>query len=244
MPESTAQTDSLHIHQRFHGPPRSGNGGYVCGITAKPLGHSCSVRLKAPPPLGTALQLEHTKDHARLLHQDTVLAEAKLTTLELTTPVPPSYADAEQASKQFLGFDYHLFPSCFVCGPQRAPGDGLCLFPGPVNNSDLIATPWTPDDSLADETGMIRSEFLWAALDCPGAFVLMPLPDGLGIVLGELSAELVAPAFTHQRYVVCAWPLGKEGKKYFAGTAIYAEDHTLIAKAKATWIEIPLDQWQ
>lgn len=237
-------TELLTIDPRFHGPPRSGNGGYVCGLAARHLQGPCSVRLKAPPPLATELRLHSDADSARILQGDKLIAEARLAKLQLELPAPPEYNVAQQASQHFLGFSHHPFPSCFVCGPQRQPGDGLCLFPGPVSGSELIATTWQPDASLADADGIVKPEFLWAALDCPGAFVLMPLPEGKGIVLGELIGDIVATARVGEAYVVCAWPIAREGKKYYAGTAVYTPEGALIACARATWIEIPLEQWQ
>lgn len=237
-------TETLSIDPRFHGPPRSGNGGYVCGLTARYIDGPCSVRLKAPPPLSTALELLSDVDGAQLLQGDTLIAEARPARFELDVPPAPHFDEALQASEQFLGFTYHPFPSCFVCGPRREPGDGLCLFPGPLAGSDRIAAPWRPDASLGDSDGLVKPEFLWAALDCPGAFVLMPLPEGKGIVLGELIGEILNDVQVGEPCVVCAWPIGREGKKYYAGTAIYRGDSKLAARAQATWIEIPLQNWQ
>lgn len=236
--------ENLTIDPRFHGPPRSGNGGYVCGLMARSLNGPCAVRLKAPPPLATELTLAVGPDGARLLAGETLIGEARPAPLDLDVPRAPDFDAARRASQQFLGFSEHPFPSCFVCGPQRAHSDGLCLFPGPIPGTDLLAAPWIPDSSLAAADGCVGDEFLWAALDCPGAFVLMPLPAGRGIVLGELVGEVLGSVHVGQRYVVCAWPIGAEGKKYFAGTAIYSVDGELLARARATWIEIPLTQWQ
>jgi hypothetical protein len=36
--------------------------------------------------------------------------------------------------------------------------------------------------------------------------------------------------------VVAAWPLGEDGRKLVAGTALYAEDGELLALARQTWI--------
>ncbi len=44
-------TATLTIAKRFHGPPASGNGGYVCGRLARFIPGPAVVRLKAPPPL-------------------------------------------------------------------------------------------------------------------------------------------------------------------------------------------------
>jgi hypothetical protein len=37
--------------------------------------------------------------------------------------------------------------------------------------------------------------------------------------------------------VVAAWPLGEDGRKLYAGTALFAADGELLALARQTWIE-------
>ena len=39
-----------------------------------------------------------------------------------------------------------------------------------------------------------------------------------------------------ERCVVVGWPLGEEGRKLYAGTALYGEDGRPLARARATWI--------
>jgi len=231
------------IAVRFRGPPRSGNGGYVCGRIAKHLQGTVAVRLKAPPPLEAELRLESTDEEARLFQQATVIGEAKRIQLEIQPPPSPSYEEAEQSSQRFLGFRTHTFPGCFVCGPERKPADGLRIFPGSVNGGTMIAAPWKPDESLADESTHVKSEFLWSALDCTGGFAVLPLPEGVAIVLGELCATIVAELAPGERCVVIGWPLGLEGRKRLAGSAVYTASGRLVAKARAVWIEVPLSTW-
>lgn len=238
------QVETVRISHRFHGPPRSGNGGYACGLTARRLASTTTVRLKAPPPLETDLRLESGTDEARLFNESSLIAEARRSELDLSPPDAPTYELASRASESFVGFRQHQFPSCFVCGPQRSGRDGLRIFPGPVPNAAMIAAPWDPDPSLAGPSGHVEHEYLWAALDCPSGFALVPLPDGLGIVLGELCASVVRDVSPGDTLVVAAWAIGVNGRKRFSGSAIYTADGTLVAKARATWIEIPLSQWQ
>jgi hypothetical protein len=141
-------TEYLEIPKRFCGPPKSGNGGYVCGLLARHLTGTVVVRLKAPPPLNTPLRLEWTNDSARLLHESAVLAEAKSSELPLQPPDCPTFAQAEQAAAAFPGFKSHLFPGCFVCGPARQEGDGLRIFAGPLAGRNLHAAPWVPHRAM------------------------------------------------------------------------------------------------
>ena len=246
--ESGNATCSMHIErlsiaERFRGPPRSGNGGYVCGVVARHLQGSVAVRLKAPPPLDAELRLESTGDQARLFHDRTVIADGKVARLNLSQPSPPSYDEAVAASRSFMGFRTHPFPGCFVCGTERGPTDGLRIFPGTISSGSMLAAPWTPDATLADESGVVQPEFLWSVLDCPGAFAVMPSIPGVTIVLGELCASLIDELRPDERAIVSAWPLGSEGRKRYAGSAIHAADGRIVAMARAVWIEVPSSSW-
>lgn len=231
------------IDHRFRGPPRSGNGGYTCGRIARHLKGPVSVRLKAAPPLNAELRLESTATQARLFQGDTLVGEAKASTLDLQAVPCPSLESVARAAKAYAGFKDHRLPGCFVCGPQRAPGDGLCIFPGPLDETSTVAAPWTPDLSLADGSGNVKPEFLWSALDCTGAFAFVPFPEDTVVVLGELTASIEEPVQAGVPCTVLGWSLGAEGRKRLAGTAIYAPNNRLIALARAVWIEVPLSTW-
>jgi len=101
----------------------------------------------------------------------------------------------------------------------------------------VLAAPWVPHESLADASGRVPPEFLWAALDCAGGFAIMPPEDQL-ILLGELCARLDGDVKVGERCVVVAWPLGVEGRKRLAGTAILSASGVPVAMARATWIEV------
>jgi hypothetical protein len=239
----------LHIEQftiaeRFCGPPRSGNGGYVCGRVAAHLQGTVAVRLKAPPPLNTELRLETTSEEARLFHDATLIGEAKRSQLDLKPPVAPTLEQAQRATRSFLGYQAHPFPGCFVCGTARKLRDGLRIFPGAVNGSATIAAPWTPDASLADESGMVKPEFLWSALDCTGGFAAFPLPEGIALVLGELCVSIAGSARVGDSCVMAGWPLSADGRKRFVGSAVFNEEGQTIALARAVWIEVPLSVWR
>jgi hypothetical protein len=99
--------------------------------------------------------------------------------LRLDIPDPPTFEEAKSAAERYPGFETHPFPTCFGCGHERTEGDGLRIFSGPVNGSDVMAAPWFPDPSLAGETGRVRTEFLWAALDCPAGWAVVNLKNAL-----------------------------------------------------------------
>jgi hypothetical protein len=230
---------SFVISSRFCGPPKSGNGGYVCGRVAALIEGAASVRLKAPPPLEIELQIEKSESSTQLLHGSSVIAEAKATTLDMTPPRAPSFAEAEEAAKTCLGFTRHAFPRCFVCGPQRAAGDGLRIFPGLIESRSLVAAPWVPDESLTNGSSRVGPEFLWAALDCTSAFAVLPIPEGKDIVLGELCARIDGNLVPNEKCVVIGWPLQIDGSKRFAGSAVFSGLGHPVAVGRATWIEVP-----
>ena len=108
-----------------------------------------------------------------LLWKDKEVAEARAAKVSLNVPKPPTLDEAELAVRHYLGFKKHYYPSCFVCGPKRDEGDALQIFPGQIGEEYKVVAPWMPDKSLADETGWVAPEFIWASLDCPGAFAAM-----------------------------------------------------------------------
>ncbi len=232
-------SDTLVISKRFCGPTNSGNGGYVCGRVAADIAGAASVRLKAPPPLETELRLERSASKMRLLDGPKIIAEARPEVLDLAPPLPPSFEEAERASKDFLYFTRHSFPQCFVCGPQRAVGDGLRIFPGAVRSKTMVAGPWILHESLADASGKVGKEFLWAALDCTSVFSILPVPEGMTIVLGELCVRIDGVVSPNEKCLVIGWPLQIDGRKRFAASAVFSSLGRAVAVGRATWIEVP-----
>ena len=91
-----------------------------------------TVRLAIPPPLDTPLEIDVTDGVARLMSGTTLVGEGRPAELDIEAPAPVSLEAATERSKHYHGFDEHTFPECFVCGPQRKPGDGLRIFAGPA----------------------------------------------------------------------------------------------------------------
>ena len=230
--------ERIVISSRFCGPPKSGNGGYVGGRLAACLRGSVSVRLKAPPPLEVELDVQVSDDGARLMLGAQVIDEARTCDLQLEPPTPPTFIEAAEASKGYIGFTNHPFPGCFVCGLQRTSGDGLRIFPGRVASGPMVASPWSPDESLGDASSRVRSEFLWAALDCTSGFAVMPAPQGKAMVLGELGVRIDLDLPIGEKCIALGWPLGFDGRKRHCGSAIFSGSGDRVAIARATWIEV------
>ncbi len=232
--------DTITLDSRFNGPPDSGNGGYSCGRLAAYIEGDATVRLHAPPPLDTPLTVRHQADGSvELMHGDDCVATARSAALTLEVPEVPSLDSAEQGRARFRCYENHPLPGCFVCGPGRPDEDGLALFTGPVEESQedkgMVACPWQPAADLVDSDGIVRSEFVWAALDCPGSFAVLGDLSSLAL-LGEQSLSLRAPVPGDQTLIVFAWPIGGEGRKHYSGTAVATSDGRILAVAKTTWI--------
>ena len=224
------------IPSRFNGPPDSGNGGYSCGVLAAFLKGAARVRLQLPPPLDVPLDVHANADGGvSMADGDRLVGTAVPAPLELEVPPAPALAEAEDARHRYPCYTGHVFPTCFVCGPGRPEGDGLELYPGPVRDWSLLACPWRPRSDLLDSAGFVRPEIVWSALDCPGYFACLgerPEPA----VLGELHAERLAAVPGDRTLVVYAWPLGRDGRKCYAGSAIADSGGEVLARARSTWI--------
>ena len=227
---------TLTIDPRYCGPPNSGNGGYVSGLLAPFVGGIAEVTLRKPPPLSQVLEVIQEETSARLMMGETLIAEARPGTLDISPPMPPAWETAKEAVQRYEGFTYHAFPTCFVCGPLRKEGDGLRIFPGKIMDKDVVAAPWIPDRSLGDRDGVIKGPVVWASLDCPGAFATME--RDCPMVLGRMTTQLLEPVMAGKPHIVIGWRISAEGRKHFTGTALYNEADQLCAMAQATWIEL------
>jgi hypothetical protein len=226
---------TLSIARRFNGPPESGNGGYVCGAFAAATGADLRIRLISPPPLEVPLVVRREDSGDWLLEsEERLVARGTPARLQLEVPPPPPYVQAVWASQHYPGFREHVFPDCFVCGPHRRRGDGLRIFPGRLE-SGIVAAPWLPSDDLDRGDGRVAVAYHWAALDCPGYFAVSS--GRRAMLLGEMQAHVDRRVHVGEPCTVIGWKVGTEGRKHFAGTAIFDEDGELCARARALWIE-------
>jgi acyl-coenzyme A thioesterase PaaI-like protein len=228
---------TIRIERRFRGPPLTGNGGLVAAALG---GTNCTVTLKAPPPLDRDLTLTAEDAVATLSEDDRIVVTAAREPVDIEVPAPPSLQAAREAEPRFTGLSNHLFPGCFVCGPDREPGEGMRIFPGPLGDGAMqVAATWSPDEGLAGGDGVVRPEFVWAALDCPGYFAA---EDKAGLaLLGRMSATIHRPVRAGEQFVVTGWPIESDGRKHRVGSALHDADGKLVAAATATWITLRQD---
>ena len=214
--------------RRFRGPLTSANGGYAAGrLAAFVEAAEVEVTLRLPPPLDRPLTVRPENGSVLLLDGDAVVAEARSASVGADPPSAVSLAEAEHAATRHVRVGDEHFSECFTCGVREAH-DGLEIYAGAVAGREpLHAAPWTVRES--------SPELVWAAIDCPGAYAVGA--EGRGeIVLGRMTAHVVRVPDVGERCVVASWPLGEDGRKLYAGTALYAENGDVLAVARQTWI--------
>ena len=242
---------TITVAHRFRGPARSGNGGYTAGLLAERLIASrrdrigagappVRVRLHVPPPLETGLDvdLDLVGGTATLRAGSVVVATAAFA--ELDREVVPPVAPDEVASGigPYAGATSHPFPGCFVCGPDRAEGDGLRLFPGTLGPG-RTACAWQPDRSVAGADGQVPTEVVWAALDCPGGW--SSDLRGRPMVLGTMTAAVVRVPDVAEPCVVVGRLDATDERRSSTSTALYGADGALLARAEAVWVRVDPD---
>ncbi len=191
--------------------------------------------MKRPAPLDVDLEIERVGDELALTCDGEQLAVAKAEAVIIDVPEPPSLAAACAAEARYSGHRHHIYPGCFVCGPERAKGDGWRIFPGQVGVGRVAAT-WTADEEFAGTDRMLEREFVWAALDCPGYFAVEQAAGRA--LLGRVAVVICEPVPTGQPLIVQAWAQGSDGRKHHAGSALHAQDGRLLAAASQTWITL------
>jgi hypothetical protein len=233
--------EPLTIPSRFNGPPSSANGGYTCGRVAELVGaEEVAVSLRLPPPLERPLEVVRDGERVELHDVDGALvAEGfpQALGLEVPDPVSPEEAAAASAAGRERWTARHPFRTCVVCGPDRAPHDGLRVFPGELRDG-MFAASWTPDESIADGNGEVRPECVWAALDCPTSAPVANFGAGPPVVLARLTARLACSVRVGEPHALVSWPLAVEGRKRHAASALFDSEGRLLCAARALWIEL------
>jgi hypothetical protein len=218
----------MQISARHNGPPTSGNGGWSAGAFAGAAGadadgRAFEVTLRVPPPLETPLTVADGKVTTA---DGTLIAEVE--PVDSAGPGVPAapLAQARDAAAGYPGFTDHPFPTCYVCGPERA--DGLRIFAGPLADGRMAA-PW-------EVPGDVGVATMWAALDCPGGWAA--LRSGRVYVLGRIAVAVDALPAAGATCVVMGAAASIEGRKALVDSCVYGPDGTRLATARATWIAV------
>jgi hypothetical protein len=250
----------LLVPARFCGPPVSGNGGWTAGAMAQllhdrdiPPSHhhaepwpAITVTLRRPPPLDTAVPTAESGGAITAVHDGGPVAEARRSDHDLTEVEAVPVATARLAEASYAGWVAHPFTSCFTCGPERAEGDGLRIFPGPVTplgGATRVAAAWTPHPSTSEDWHQYDDDHrraslpvTWAALDCPGGWAgdLARNPA----VLGRMTARIDTLPLVGEEHVVVGHDRGRDGRKLFTASTLYDSDGRVVATAEHTWITV------
>ncbi len=245
-------TPELIVPARFRGPAQSGNGGWTAGALAErvegcPTDHTerwpvVEVTLRRPPPLDTPLTVTAVPGAASC-----DVAEARVVPDQPTAVAPVPWESAAAAEASYFGLRAHPFPSCFACGPDREPGDGLRIFPGAVDDADAgrrrVAATWTPHPSVTEDyhayagaEPRVSVPVTWAALDCIGGWSadLEERP----MVLGRMTALIEGLPVVGRPHVVVGEFRGVDGRKSFTGASLYDAQGALLARAEHVWIAV------
>ena len=217
--------------------PGIAQGGLVCGAAASLLdGPTAHVTLRHPPRVGEVLTGDRRDHDAATLRLGAVtVAEARPTELRLSIPPPITMEQAEAAARSFPALP-HPTPWCFCCGPERNERDALRILAGPVEGRALAAAPWIPHPAFGHD-GVVTTEHVWAALDCPGlwgAAYTIPVKPSVTV---RMSADLIAPVRIGEPHVVVGWLVEQRGRKTVCGSALLSVHGETIAAARADWVE-------
>ena len=241
--------DTVLIPDRYRGPARSGNGGYVAGSLAHELGdtggRAVAVTLRQPPPLDATMRVTRTDLGLELAFGGAVVAQAAI----VDAPVEPveavSWDEAVAASASYPGYRSHPFPTCFSCGTERP--DGLRIFPGEVpsmrDGRTRTAAPWVPDHTVAadyheydDPAPRACLAATWSALDCIGGWA-GDLTERL-MVLGRMTAIIDDLPVVGEQHVVTGEHRGSEGRKTFTASTLHDADGRIVGRAEHVWVAV------
>ena len=201
---------SVSIDVKFRGPTGSANGGYTCGLLASFLHGPAEVTLTRPPPLERPLEVV-TEGSLELRDGEQLVAQAEPAELNLDVPDPIPFEEAAAAELPD-GDRNSVFPECFVCGWRRE--DGLRIYAGPGRGREARRR----DVGARRGRDLVRVRLGGARLPrrvrgrVRSARKPRPRPpDRAGSSTSRIQGE---------RCVVIGWPLGEEGRKLYAGTAL------------------------
>lgn len=227
---------TLTISSRYNGPPTSGNGGYSAGLLARLIDGPAAVSLRSPPPLDRPLEVRDTGSRLEVWAKNTLVMHAHAALP--ASPPPPAAPDLDRVleGRPSIRAEEHPLPTCFVCGPSRATQDGLHIFSNHVRGYEGVANLWVPSREFGDETGQLRSELIWAALDCPSYFAI-PGQPGLAL-LGSMCTRILQRPIVETPLIVAAWHERSDGRKHHTGSALYTADGDLLAQAVTLWIQL------
>ena len=232
---------TLTIDRRFRGPRRSGNGGVSAGLAAGLLDGPATVRLRRPPPLDRPLTVQRGSSDVQVMDGEEVVLQARPASgrVEVTADDELLQRTIERGTTPVP--EGHPAPECFVCGPRD---DGLGIYPTALDATELWATVWIPDRSVASDGRQVDPQVVWGALDCPAGFAVVRAgraPLTHFPALTEFTVTLDHPVQVGEPVVVWGWSSGQDDDHVDGTTAIIDADGVVRATGYARHTLVPVD---
>jgi hypothetical protein len=233
--------ETVTIDPSYYGFDDAGHGGYTAGLASGLLGAPAEVTIRQRIPLGEPLEVRRTHgQRVELLRNSAVVLQAVAGEPNADVPPPLSFDEAEAASREFRGFTWTPTSSCLTCGTERREGEGLRVFAGPAGDDrdGLVAAAWVPHPNFAGPMGVVPEEFVWAALDCPGAWALRRASSGpyRRSVTVQMTGRVTGQVRAGRPHVVMAWAVPGRRRLLDCASAVFDADGELIALATAVWL--------
>lgn len=232
------------VAEQFHGPAGRVNGGYAAGLFAEQVQGPARSVLKAGIPVEVELTFRRTDDGGvEVIDPEGAVIglSTPISADDLPTPPPPPSLEAARRAGRYVEGESTLFHTlCFNCGMDRVEGDALRVYCGQLEDAPIghIAGPWTPNPVFADEDGLVPMAVMWAALDCAGHFAWWAKEGRTLAMLGTMAGEVLRRPRVGETCIVTAWPLEREGRKQFSGTALFTADGELLARTHEVWVAL------
>ncbi|MEU8754731.1 hypothetical protein [Streptomyces chartreusis] len=232
-------SDAIVVPELYVGYPEVAFGGYIAGVLAERSGaRTVRVDFRGPVPVEVPVRIAETADEGvELGEAERPLAAARPAELPLEVPAAPSWDEADAAAERFRAAPPSGVVDCFGCG-LRTADRGLRVHGTPVPDLGLVASAWTPSHAFADADGLLPTQLVWGALDCPGHWAGRFLGTlRAGAVTASLTGTVLRPVVAGEPHISYAWLVSESGRKHTMGVALATAEGELCGVSEALWID-------
>ncbi|MFE7443235.1 hypothetical protein ACFU7X_22590 [Streptomyces chartreusis] len=232
-------SDAIVVPELYVGYPEVAFGGYIAGVLAERSGaRTVRVDFRGPVPVEVPVRIAETADEGvELGEAERPLAAARPAELPLEVPAAPSWDEADAAAERFRAAPPSGVVDCFGCG-LRTADRGLRVHGTPVPDLGLVASAWTPSHAFADTDGLLPTQLVWGALDCPGHWAGRFLGTlRAGAVTASLTGTVLRPVVAGEPHISYAWLVSESGRKHTMGVALATAEGELCGVSEALWID-------
>ncbi|MGW5467956.1 hypothetical protein [Streptomyces chartreusis] len=232
-------SDAIVVPELYVGYPEVAFGGYIAGVLAERSGaRAVRVDFRGPVPVEVPVRIAETADEGvELGEAERPLAAARPAELTPEVPAAPSWDEADAAAERFRAAPPSGVVDCFGCG-LRTADRGLRVHGTPVPDRGLVASAWSPSHAFADADGLLPTELVWGALDCPGHWAGRFLGTlRAGAVTASLTGTVLRPVVAGEPHISYAWLVSESGRKHTMGVALATAEGELCGVSEALWID-------